>query len=144
MTRNQKILIIVSALVTVGSLGAASLVDNLPSGPQEVVGIALLIIFFWVYFDLIVKIIYRLAGVPRVKKSPAGRLTHRQADLINRYWLVWLMTSVLSGLSYSFLLNRESWKAAVIVCGALSLIILVNIFDTRRKIRGYDKKELFQ
>ena len=149
MTRNLKTFIVLAGLITAGFISAQNLVDHLPSALQAVSSLVLLITFFWVYFDLVVKIIYRLVGVStekaksRAKNEPI-RLTHQQAAAVNRYWIAWLATSLIVTVANTLLFERSHLITAFLLDGAFLVVISLAVINSKQKIMGHTKKELFK
>ncbi|HEX5447640.1 MAG TPA: hypothetical protein VFW90_00320 [Candidatus Saccharimonadales bacterium] len=149
MTRNLKIFI---GLVVAGTAGFLALSDGLAhlSGSALVIASWLmLILFFWIIFNFVYRVIYRLVGVTdklmfkgRTKGWP--RLTHQQAAEVNKYWLVWLSSSLSTYVIYTFLFHREQWKGSLVFGLIVAVIIILAKISSKHKIAGHTKQELFK
>lgn len=144
--KNNRLLLIAISVILVSSLGAASLiVPHLPGALSSVGSLVLLFGFFWITFDLIVKIIYKLTGVTKSLRDKAPRrLTHKQSETVNSFWLTWIVTALVSGSIYILLFEREQWKSNFIIGGGFGLLVLLAYIKRRQSILGYSKKDLFQ
>jgi hypothetical protein len=138
----------VCILLSGGFIAANDLSSQLPtSWFSTLLGFVLLALFIWIFFDLIVRIIYRTAGVagrPKGSESKFARPTHQQAAKINRLWTIWLFTTILTVIAYSLAFNRGHIKEAIIFGLIVSLITYLGISSTKRKIMGHRKEELFK
>lgn len=149
MVRKTSAFIALSAIITAGYLAALDLLDKLSPGFQSIGSIILLIVFFWLFFDGILKIIYRFSGVERQSKKPktnieSPRLTHQQAAAVNRYWIIWLATSMLVSASYILIFARGNWKTAALWGSAIVAVLFLAYLNTRQRIMGHSKKDLFR
>lgn len=149
MTRNLKIFI---GLVVLGTAGYLALGDGLSHASQTVQNIAsipMLLLFFYIVFNLVYRVIYRLVGVTdklmfRGWKQGWPRLTHQQAAEVNKYWLVWLGGSLLTYVAYTLLFHRSQWRGAIIFGLAAGVIVMLAKLNSRMKIAGHTKNELFK
>jgi hypothetical protein len=72
------------------------------------------------------------------------RLSHQQAAEVNKYWLVWLGGSLLTYVVYTLLFHRSQWKSALIFGLAAVAIVALAKLNSRMKIAGHTKNELFK
>src|SRR5438067_1630502 len=105
---NRKLLLFIglSALITLGLMLIGSLGDKLPSGVQGPASLLALMFFLWVPFGLIVKVIYSFVGI----HGNINKLSHRQAEAVNRYWITWLVTAPATAAAFTIIFDRNSWK----------------------------------
>ena len=141
MSRNLRNFMGITILITVGWLTANDLVSHLPSGIQKFSSFLLYALSWWIFFDWIVKIIYKITGIPAGKNQ---RLTHRQSATLKRYWIAWLLTSLVSGLAYSYVVHGTLTKTNLIFGAVAVLLIFLAYLSNRQKIMGHTKKELFK
>src|SRR5438270_10540786 len=95
MTRNFKIFIGLVVLGTAAYLAADDGASHLSGTPKTIADWIMILLFFWVVFNFVYRVIYRLVGVTdklMFKGWSQGwpRLTHQQAAEVNKYWVVWL------------------------------------------------------
>lgn len=150
MTRNLKIFIGMVVLGTIAYLALSDGVSHLNNAAaQTIAGWLMLILFFYIVFNLVYKVIYRLVGVTnklmfRGWKQGWPRLTHQQAAEVNKYWLVWLGGSLLTYMVYTLLFHASEWKSALIFgLGAIVIVTLAKL-NSRMKIAGHTKTDLFK
>jgi|SRR5579862_1231178 len=145
MTRNLKIFIGLSVLSTILYLVATDLTDHLSGGAQTLASWVLLILSLWVVFDLVVKVIYRLVGVTNKVMEPApARLNHVQASEVNKYWIVWLGSSLPTAIVYTLLFQRNHWKTVLLTGVVVAVIVLLATLNSKQKIAGHTKDEIFK
>lgn len=145
MTRNLKVFSGLVIIATVVYFAANSLVDHLSGASQTVASWILLILAVWVVFDLIVKVIYWFVGITNKLMDPAPpRLSHQQAAEVNKYWMVWLLSSVPVILGYTLIFNRSQWKSTLIVVGVVVLAVYLGNVSSRQKIAGHTKEQIFK
>ena len=72
------------------------------------------------------------------------RLTHQQAEEVNKYWLVWLGGSLLTYVIYTLLFHRSQWKGALIFGAVVGMAVYLTKLNSRMKIAGHTKEEIFK
>lgn len=72
------------------------------------------------------------------------RLSHQQAALVRKYWLTWLITSLVTGTMYVLIFNISQWKSALVVGAFFTIAVLLGIASSRQRIGGHTKKEIFK
>jgi|SRR6266404_6357028 len=145
MTRNLRIFIGVTTVLTILYLAANDLVDHLSGGAQTLASWILLILALWVAFDLILKIIYRLAGITKKLMDPfPARLTHQQAAIVNKYWIAWLGSSLPTAFVYTLLFQRNQWKSALLTGGVIIVVVVLAVMNSKQKIAGHTKDQIFK
>src|SRR5665213_1843243 len=131
--------VLVSVAITGIFVVVNNLVPHLPQGAQSLVNFGLFLAFFWIPFEFIVRVIYRMSGVTRKLWGELPRLTHQQAETVNQYWIVWLVTALLTDAAYTLLFDRSHWKSSLLFGGAFALLILLSFVNRRFKIGGHSK-----
>lgn len=147
MSRRLAIFVVATAAFTAAYIALNHLALQLTGGWQSLLSLVLLILYLWIAFDLVVKVIHRIVGVPaqdgRAKNLPQ-RLSHQQSEAVNRFWVAWLVTSVIAWMIYVTTFNWDQWRSGLVVGGLFMVVILVAYVSRRQKIMGYSKKELFK
>lgn len=149
MTRNLKIFTGLVVLGTTTYLALGDLINHLPQTPQTIASWLMLLLFFYIVFNLVYRVIYRLVGVTSkliFKGWSQGwpRLTHQQAAEVNKYWLVWLGGSISTYVVYTLLFHRAQWKGALIVGLVVILMVSLARLNSKQKIAGHTKNEIFK
>jgi hypothetical protein len=149
MTRNLKIFIGMVVLGTTAYLALSDLLTHFSDTVQTIGGFAMLLLFFYIVFNFVHRVIYRLTGVTgklmfRGRSEGWPRPTHRQAAEINRYWLVWIGGSLITYIAYTLLFHRLEWKNALVFCLIVILIVYLARQNSKHKIAGHTKKDLFK
>jgi uncharacterized membrane protein YjgN (DUF898 family) len=145
MTRNLKIFIGLVIAATAVDLAANNAASHLHGGAQTVASLVLLILSLWVVFDLIVKVIYRLVGVTEKLMDPAPpRLSHQQSAQVSKYWMVWLVSSAPVILIYTLIFDHTHWKSNLVAAGVVIVVVLLGVTNSRQKIAGHTKNEIFK
>lgn len=149
MTRNFKVFIGLVIFGTAGFLALTDLVPHLPNIWQMIASWLMILLFFYIVFNLVYRVIYKLVGVTdklmfRGRTEGWPRPTHQQAAEVNKYWLTWLGGSFLTYVAYTLLFHRSEWKSALIFGVAAVLIVSFAKFNSRMKIAGHTKEEIFK
>ncbi len=149
MTRNLKIFTVLVVLTTGAYLALDDLMTYLPKTAQTIGGWIMLLLFFYIVFNLVYKVIYRLVGVTsklmfRGWSQGWPRITHQQAAEINKYWLVWLGGSIFTYVIYTLLFHREQWKSALIFGFVAIAVVTLARMNSKQKIAGHTKEEIFK
>jgi hypothetical protein len=149
MTRNLKIFIGLVVLGTTAYLAASDGISHLSGTAKTLANWLMLVLFFYIVFNLVYRIIYSLVGVTDkliFKGWTEGwpRLTHQQAAEANKYWLVWLGGSLLTDVVYTLLFHRSQWKGALVFGLVAAIVVTLAKLNSRIKIAGHTKNELFK
>jgi hypothetical protein len=149
MTRNLKIFTGLVVLGTAAYLALGDLINHLPQTAQTILGFVMLILFFYIVFNFVFRVIYRLTGVTdtlmfKGRMHGWPRPTHQQAAEINRYWLVWLGGSLLTYIAYTLIFHNLEWKNALIFCVIVIVIVTLARLNSKQKIAGHTKEEIFK
>jgi magnesium-transporting ATPase (P-type) len=142
MTHNLKKFIGLTVLINLVLIFIPRLVDLLPENYQNFASFIVIVFDLWVVFDLITRLIYKMAGISR-SDGRRKKLTHQEADTVNRYWMAWLSTSLVTVVAYVLLFDRNWRTSLYILIAGLAVILLVGI-NYKYKIMGHTKKELFK
>jgi hypothetical protein len=142
MTHNLNRFIGLTILITLGLIFMPRLVDLLPEQYQNFASFIVIVFDFWVVFDLIVRLIYKIAGIPR-SSSRQKRLSHQQTEIINRYWVAWILTSAVTVAAYVLIFD-QNWENSILLFGAGIIVAALAFLNNKYKIMGHTKKELFK
>jgi|GEM_PF-6462566 len=149
MTRNLKVFTGLVVLGTVAYLALGDLIAHLPDTAQTLAGFVMLVLFFYVVFNFVYRVIYRMTGVTNklmFKGRTHGwpRPNHHQTAEINRYWLVWLGGSLLTYIVYTLIFHGLEWKNALVFSLIVAVIVTLARLNTKHKIAGHTKEEIFK
>lgn len=149
MSSNLLRFIIISVILTAGYLALGDLIPHLPDLAQTIASLLMILLFFYIVFNLIIRIIYRMTGVTdrlMFKGWSNGwpRPTHHQAAKINRFWVTWLGTSLITFAVYTLLFHRLEWKGAFIFGVTAVIVVTLAKLHSRMKIAGHAKNEIFK
>jgi hypothetical protein len=149
MTRNLKIFIGLVVMGTTAYLAASDGIAHLSGTAKTTADWLMLLLFFYVVFNLVYRVIYRLVGVTDklvFKGWTQGwpRPTHQQAAEVNKYWLVWMGGSLLTYVAYTLLFHRSQWKGAIVLGLVAALLVGLAKINSRMKIGGHTKEEIFK
>jgi len=149
MTKNLKIFILVSTILNaIFQITVTNwYLRNIDKHPW-VIPVCMLIAL--VYLVIVADIVHRLTGIPTkktkklIEKATPYDLTRKQFATMNRYWSVWFITFLGTGIADVVLLQRQHWQSGFGVLLAVVIIRSLDIIYGRKTIRGHSKKELFQ
>lgn len=136
----------VCILVTIGLMFAPALALLLPEFLQGIGSVIILVLQLWILFGLIFRIIYRMAGITgSIREKPGQKkLTHQQAELASKYWLVWLLCLLGTGAAWVLLFNRDDWLVSLVILAAVAVVASIAYLANKRKIMGHTAKDVFK
>ncbi|HEX5447753.1 MAG TPA: hypothetical protein VFW90_00950 [Candidatus Saccharimonadales bacterium] len=149
MTRNLKFFIGLIVVSTVAFLALGDGLSHSSETVQNIASIPMILLFFYIVFNFVYRVIYRLVGVTdklmfRGRKYGWPRLTHQQAEEVNKYWIIWLGGSLLTYVVYTLLFHRSQWKSAIITGLVAFMVVTLAKLNSRTKIAGHTKEEVFK